>query len=561
MQNHEQSKYLNKNVLLLLENKTIEFGDKVALSMKSYLGWQELSFKGLGILAKRLANYLMKIGINKGDKVAILSESMPEWGATLFGSILSGAIVVPLDIKLTIYEWTSILSDCMPKVLLVSSTYFEKALELKELIPSIENIVIIDDKKERNGYPGLYDIEESTNIKWRHRAPSKTALIIYTSGTTGSPKGVEITFNNIVSQLESISAAFNFGPQDRMLSILPMNHLFELTVGFLSFLNFGTSIYYSKSLKPKDLFKIFQEKQITFMISVPAFAKLLKTTIESEIAQRPKWQQFCFNVKYEMAKFVPFKAVKRLMFKDIHKHFGGKFKGILSGGAPLDLNVGKFFNNIGITIWQGYGLTETSPLISVETQKAHRFGSVGKVINSVKAKVDPQTGELLVTGDGIMKGYYNKPELTAETITPDGWLHTGDIAKIDKDGFLFITGRIKNMIVLSGGKKVFPEEVESVIEKSEKFTEICVFGATRQGGQKDGSEDVCIAVVPTEDFINSCNGDKALIEKEVKAEVKLLSQRLAPYKRPLNVYVTYEPLPRTATRKVKRRNVKELVLQ
>ena len=133
MNNHEQSKYLNKNVLLLLENKTIEFGDKVALSMKSYLGWQELSFKGLGILAKRLANYLMKIGINKGDKVAILSESMPEWGATLFGSILSGAIVVPLDIKLTIYEWTSILSDCMPKVLLVSSTYFEKALELNPI--------------------------------------------------------------------------------------------------------------------------------------------------------------------------------------------------------------------------------------------------------------------------------------------------------------------------------------------------------------------------------------------------------------------------------------------
>ena len=557
MQNQEQNKYANKNVLLMLENKTSEFADKVALGMKSYLGWQELSFKGLGILAKRLANYLMKIGVNKGDKVAILSESMPEWGATLFGSILSGAIVVPLDIKLTIYEWTSILSDCLPKVLLVSSTYFDKALELKELIPSIEHIVIIDDKKERDGYPGLYEIEESTNIKWRHRAQSKTALIIYTSGTTGSPKGVEITFKNIVSQLESISAAFNFGPQDQMLSILPMNHLFELTVGFLSFLNFGTSIYYSKSLKPKDLFKIFQEKKITFMISVPAFVKLLKTTIEADINQMPQWKRFCFDFKYEVAKYIPFKVVKRFMFKEIHKHFGGHFKGILSGGAPLDLNVAKFFNNIGITILQGYGLTETSPLISVETQKNNRLGSVGKVINSVKAKVDAQTGELLVTGDGIMKGYYNKPELTAETITPDGWLHTGDIAKIDKDGYLFITGRIKNMIVLNGGKKVFPEEVEAVLEKSPYFAEVCVLGVTRSFGAKDGTEDVAAVVVPKDDII--AKYDWETVEKLIRDEVKKLSLQLTSYKRPINVTVTKEPLPRTTTRKVKRKEVKQLV--
>ncbi len=556
---HDHDNYTNKNILLLLENKTEEFDDRIALGIKSYLGWKELSFKGVGILSRRLANYLIKIGVEKGDKVAILSESMPEWGATLFANVLAGAITVPLDIKLTMYELTSILSDCLPKVLLVSSAYLDKALELQKNIASIEHIVVIDDTAPKSEFPSLYTIADEPDRKWRHRAPNKTALIIYTSGTTGNPKGVEITFKNVISQLDSITKAFQFGSNDQMLSILPMNHLFELTVGFLSFLNFGTSIYYSKSLKPKDLFKVLQEKQITFMIVVPAFAKLLKAGIESEISQMKPLRKAVFSAMYQIAKYMP-QCAKRVMFRKIHQKFGGRFKGMISGGAPLDLSVAKFFNNIGITVYQGYGLTEASPIISVETANKRRLGSVGPVINSVTAKIDPETGELLVKGDGIMKGYYNKPELTAETITPDGWLHTGDIARIDKDGFIFITGRIKNMIVLSGGKKVFPEEVESVLEKTDKFDEVCVFGANRQGGQKDGTEDVCVAILPSEKLLETCENE-GQIEKAVRAEVKQLSQRLASYKRPLTIFVVEEPMPRTATRKIKRNDVKKMVLK
>ena len=174
MQNSDN--YTNKNILLLLENKTAEFDDKIALGIKSYLGWKELSFKGIGILTRRLANYLIKIGVEKGDKVAILSESMPEWGATLFANVLAGAITVPLDVKLTIYVWTSILTDCMPKVLLVSSAYLSKALELKANISSIEHIVIIDDIKADLEFPSLYTITDEPDRKWRHRAPNKTAL-------------------------------------------------------------------------------------------------------------------------------------------------------------------------------------------------------------------------------------------------------------------------------------------------------------------------------------------------------------------------------------------------
>ena len=556
---HEHDNQTNKNILLLLENKTEEFDERIALGIKSYLGWKELSFKGVGILTKRLANYLIKIGIDKGDKIAILSESMPEWGATLFANVLAGAISVPLDIKLTMFELTSILEDCLPKVILVSGAYLDKALGLKKVISSIEHIVVIDDTAPNSEYPSLYTIKDEPDHKWRHRAPGKTALIIYTSGTTGNPKGVEITFKNVVSQLDSITHAFDFGAKDQMLSILPMNHLFELTVGFLSFLNFGTSIYYSRSLKPKDLFHIIQEKKITFMIVVPAFAKLLKSSIEAKVSKSTPFRRNAFFILYEVARYMP-KWVKRLVFRSIHKKFGGHFKGMISGGAPLDINVAKFFDRLGIEIFQGYGLTETSPVISVETKGHKRLGSVGRPVYGVSAKIDKETGELLVKGENIMKGYYNKPELTAAAITPDGWLHTGDIAHIDKDGFIFITGRIKNMIVLSGGKKVFPEEVEATLEKSDKFAEVCVFGMNRQGGQKDGTEDICVAIYPSAQLLGTCE-NKEQIEQEVKAEVKHLSQRLAAYKRPLNIFVTEEPMPRTATRKIKRNEVKKIVLK
>src|SRR5574344_414959 len=548
------SKSIERNVLLLLEEKTKKLHDNIALGIKSYLGWKELTFSGLGILAKRLANYLIDIGIEKGDKVAILSESMPEWGAALFASVLAGATSIPLDIKLTTYELTSIMTDCQPKILLVSSSFFSMALQLKKKISSLEQIILIDDKGANNDYESIYTLKDLPDKKWRHRNLSQTALIIYTSGTTGSPKGVEISFKNVLSQVDAVSQCFDLGPHDRLLSILPMNHLFELTVGFLSFLSKGTSIYYSKSLKPNDLFPIFQEKKITFMIVVPAFLKLLKLSIESEIHKMSSFKQFLYKIYYQIATFVPSVTLKRLMFGKIHRKFGGKFKGFISGGAPLDPKVGKFFETIGLMVYEGYGLSEASPVVAVNTKDHHKLGSVGRALFNVEAKIDRETGELLVKGNNVMKGYYNRPELTEDVITPEGWLKTGDIAQIDKDGFIWITGRIKNMIVLSGGKKVFPEEVEATTDQSHLFQEVCVFGIKRSNGQKDGCEDVCIAIVPKKEISEQYPDDKEL-EKVIKKEVKTYSQQLSHYKRPNNIIVSREPFPRTATSKIKRKEV------
>ncbi len=547
------------NVLLFLENRTEMLENKIALGMKSSLGWSELTFKGLGVLSRRLGNYLINSGVDKGDKLAILSESMPEWGAALFGSVVSGAITVPLDIKLTLYELTSVLNDCKPKVLIVSNAFLETGLKLKETIDSIQQIIILDDSGSNTVFPSLYNIPDETNRKWRHRATSKTAFIIYTSGTTGKPKGVEISFKNAMAQIDAVGQCFDLGEKDKFLSILPMNHLFELTVGFLSFLNKGTSIYYSQSLKPKDVFNVMQDKQITFMIVVPAFLKLLKTSLEVEINQLPAIRKLMFKFNYKLAKFIPFFSVRKMLFCFVHKKFGGKFKGCISGGAPLDITVAKFFERLGIRVYEGYGLSEASPVVAVNVKGATKLGSVGKPLPNVEAKIDAKTGELLVKGPSVMKGYYQLPELTAEAIEEDGWLHTGDIARIDQDGFIFITGRIKSMIVLSGGKKVFPEDIEAVLEPSPKFAEVCVFGAKRSGGQKDGTEDIFVAIVPSQIVLDNVKSD-AELETVVRAEVKILSDKLSRYKRPTNIIITKEALPRTATRKVKRNDVRKTLV-
>jgi long-chain acyl-CoA synthetase len=550
-----------QNILAFLEERTKEHADKVALGIRTQFGWKEFTYEGVGMLSRKLGHYLINgLGVKKGEKLAILSESKPEFGACVFGSVLAGMVTVPLDIKLTKYELLSILSDCLPTVMLVSQSYIEIALELKKEIHSIKHIIVMDEPAYNSELTSIYEIPNNYEGKWRHRSSKATALIIYTSGTTGKPKGVEITFRNMFAQLTDLKEALDIILPKRhvtILSILPMNHLFELTVGFSTFLNFGFSVYYTQSLKPKDILSVMRDKQVEFMIVVPAFLKLLKTSIENELANSPKPVQIAFKIMYNIAKIIPSYGLKQIMFKKIHDKFGGRFEGCISGGAPLDIDVGKFFETIGIKVYQGYGLSEAAPVVSVNTDKRNVLASVGRPMRSLQAMTDPQTGELLVRGPQVMKGYHNQPEMTAEVIDEDGWLHTGDVAHIDKDGHIFITGRIKNMIVLSGGKKVLPEEVEAALEASPYFAEVCVLGMPRTGGAKDGTEDIAAVIVPKDEFIQDYD-DKTL-DKLVRTEIKNLSQKLAAYKRPVTVIIKKEPLPRTSTRKVKRSDVKELV--
>ena len=552
----------NSKILSLLETKTCDYQDRTALGIKGQYGWREFTYKGLGLLSRRIARHLIEdVGIKKGESLAILSESKPEYGACVFASVLTGTITVPLDIKLSKYELKSILSDCLPSVMMVSQEYLDTALVLKEEIPSIKHILVIDEHVNNANVTNIYELPEKYDAKWRQRSSKSTALIIYTSGTTGAPKGVEISFRNIKAQIEDCTDAINtilpHNEKINLLSILPMNHLFEMTIGFATFLHFGHTVYYTTSLKPKDITGIMREKHIQFMIVVPAFLKLLKAGIEKEINSASKITQVMFKFLYHLAKFIPSYGIKKLMFKKIHDNLGGKFIGCISGGAPLDIEVGRFFERIGIKVYQGYGLSETSPVVSVNLNKRHELASVGHPLKHFEAKVDNTSGELLLRGPSVMKGYHNQPEMTAEVIDKDGWLHTGDIAMIDKDGHLYITGRIKNMIVLSGGKKVFPEEVEAVLEKSHYISEVCVLGTSRSFGSKDGTEEVTAVIVPKDELYNSYSDED--VDRMIRLDVKSLSMQLAHYKRPTSVILHKEALPKTTTRKVKRKDVKELI--
>ena len=551
---------MKENILSLLDKNTKLYGERIALGKRNRYGWKELTYKGLSLLTKQFASYLITdLQMQKGERLAILSESMPEMGACVFASVISGMVTVPLDNKLTIYELESILSSCEPAVLAVSQANLDKGLELQKRIPSIKHIVIMDEPTFDSKYPSLYSLPTGRECKWRHRSLRDTALIIYTSGTTGAPKGVQTTFGNMTCQVWGMSKILpEILPHENvnLLSILPMNHLFELTVGFSTFLNRGSSIFYPQSLKPKDVLGDMREKKIDFMIVVPAFMKLLKNTIEAEIRTLPEDERILFEKSYAAAEYITDYSIRRQLFRSILAKFGGNFYGFITGGAPLDPSVGEFFERIGIKVFQCYGLSETSPIISVDRGDDRKLMSVGLVLDSYDAKIDPETGELLVKGPSVMKGYYKNPEKTAEVLSEDGWLHTGDIGEFDSDGRLYITGRIKNLIVLSGGKKVFPEEVESVLEQNPNFAEVCVFGATRTSGAKDGTEEIMTVIVPTEDVMAKYPDENEL-QTFIGHEVKKLSVQLAPYKRPVNIVVRKEPFPRTATRKVKRNVVKE----
>ena len=542
------------NFLDIMKQYSDEYGQTKAVSLKTSKGYEEISYLDLKIKAKTLGNYVMEnADVQRGDRIAILCESRPEFAIGMFGSIQTGAITVPLDVKLTVPEHTHILNDCNPKILLTSSHYLEHALELKNTVPSIQNIFVLDD--EEREHPEIMSVSSMTadlNYSFkRARSMDETALIVYTSGTTGNPKGVMISFGNIYSQMKDFEKILKLSKDNTLLSILPLNHLLELNVGFFGMLFMGAKVVYIKSLNPKELTGAMKEKQVTNMIVVPLVAKMLKNSIDKQIKKLPPFQKRVFDFMYAAAKYLPLK-VRRIMFKSIIDGFGGKFECFVVGGAPLETDVAEFFARIGIPAFEGYGLTETSPVISTNEYKHHKIGTVGVPLPSVTVKLSEQ-GEIMVKGPNVMQGYYGKPEMTSEVIDEEGWFHTGDIGEIDKNGFIKITGRIKNMIVLGGGKKIFPEEVEAVLEHSELIKELCVLSLKIKSGNKAGTEEVGVIVVPSDDLAKKSDEE---VQTELDAEVKRLSKdNLADYKTPTVVVLHREPLPKTSTQKVKRKDL------
>ncbi len=535
-------------------------GERTAFSYRDGQTWRSITYREVADRARALASYFIESGIVPGDRIALLSRSRPEWCIGFFAVLGAGAVVVPLDIKLSVAELGPIVRDAEPRILLVSNDMQDVATALETDCRSIDQVIALANKGDR--YPSYRAMLAETAHTMREHAPGDLAVLTYTSGTTGEPKGVMTTLGNLVHQVDAINEQFEVGPGDRFVSILPLNHLFELTGGLLMPLVHGAKVAYVDSLFPAEILDAMKIHAVTRMVVVPLFLKLIKKQIEKKLAALGRLRRAMFWAFFHLLAVLPFRALKQLVFGEIHRNFGGSMRQFVCGGAAIDVETLRFFHRLGLPIMQGYGLTETSPVATANSEKWARLGSVGRPLRDVQVEIREETpgsgeGEIVIRGPNRMKGYYRRLDLTREAIDGEGWLHTGDRGRIDADGFLYITGRIKNLIVLASGKNVQPEEVEVALE-SPLFDDVSVVGAVLAGDSaRDGCEEVCAVVVPSEAFAASHEG--SALEDAARDEIARLARAIADYKRPTRVFVSRKPLPKTATQKVKRQALAEWI--
>lgn len=556
----------NVTIIELLVAINRRYSDIPALQIKGKDKFRSISYTQLGERTADTAYHLKKLGIEKGDRVAILSESRPEWAIAFFGIISCAGIVVPMDIKLSDAELDFILGDSETKCIFVSEKFLDRIIALKPKLKNLTAIISLDDAP-REAVALLKDFKiPEGEIAHRDIRPQDTALIVYTSGTTGVAKGVELTYKNLLFEVMSLHELIAFSPDDEFLSILPLNHMLEITGGFLGPLYAGATVTYCESIKPTNILALMRETKTTVMICVPLVLKMFHNGIIKKFNELPGFKRGLLKALLHFSRFLlKFHiSIGKIFFGAVHKQFGGRLKVFVSGGAPLDPAVEMDFNAMGFRVLQGYGLTETSPVVTANTFTECKYGSVGKPLPAVEIKIlknreDEREGEILVCGPNVMPGYYKNKEKTDEVLK-DGWFHTGDIGYLDKDGFLYITGRIKNMIVLGAGKKVFPEEVEEVVSKSSLIKEICVLGRKATSGLKAGTEEVFAVVVPNLDaFSPEERQGQDFLKKTVNSELNRLSADLAEYKKISDFMLYFDELPKTSTRKIKRNLVKEMI--
>ncbi|MGB3729480.1 MAG: AMP-binding protein, partial [Thermodesulfobacteriota bacterium] len=411
---------------------------------------------------KKLARKLRDLGIAKGDHVAILGENRPEWGISFFAVSWIGAVAIPLDARASLTDYKFIMDFSSTKALILSGSFHKGIKSISEELKSLKHLILMDDieeitKKYSKG-------SEKENI-----GPDDLLEILFTSGTTGDPKGVMLSHGNIMSNVSDINRIIDYNQTDRAFSILPIHHCYECTAGLISPFSSGMSIFYARGLKPRELLEDLKTAKPTIWLNTPLLLEKLYLKIEKELASQKGFKRL-------ITKALPNSIIGRKIKQNLGLE---RSRLIVSGGAALPAWISSGFEKYGIKVIQGYGLSEASPLISANPPGNSKPGSIGMIIPSVEVEIrDIHTeghGEIVARGPNIMKGYYNNQAASDETLTNDGWLLTGDIGYFDEDGYLFITGRKKFVIVTKGGKNVFPEEIEEKLTKSIYIEEALVF--------------------------------------------------------------------------------------
>ena len=565
--------------------------DRPFLFAKKGGRWEPSTWGRVAERVRATAKGLISLGVQAGDRVALLGENRPEWVIADLGTLAAGAADSPIYATNTPPQCAYIIKDSGARVCFVSTpTQLGKLLEARDTMPELEHIVCFDDPGPSRA-PGVMTLQElegkgaapgrdgELEARLAALTPDSLLTLIYTSGTTGDPKGVMLTHDNLLQNCAASARAVPIGSDDVLVSFLPLSHSFERMAGYYMAIQVGATIYYAESID--KLVDNIGEVRPTVLCSVPRVYEKVYARFMGQVAQATgvKKMLMQWSLKVGSAASAEKQAGRepsgllalkvrlatKLVFSKLTARLGGRIRFFTSGGAPLSGDIARFFHAAGMTILEGYGLTETSPVISINRLDAFKFGSVGKVIAGVDVKI-AEDGEILCKGHNVMKGYWNKPEETAAVLSEEGWFATGDIGHIDADGFLWITDRKKDLIKTAGGKYVAPQEIENLLKLQRTVEQVHVVGDRRP---------YCTAViVPSFDFLhewarerNVSASDAELVADSrvrqiVQADVDTVNAQLARYQTIKKFVLAAEPFSQdngmlTPTLKVKRKVVNQ----
>lgn len=508
-----------------------------------------------------LGTALVKMGL-KDKRIAVISENRYEWELAYLSVATGTGVVVPLDKALPENEIESLILRSQVEAIFYSSKYNEVMDKLRiKKNTNLKYFISMDLEENTNGiYSQKALVEKGKNLLAEGNRefldakiyPDQMGIMLFTSGTTAMSKAVMLSHKNIVTNVMDIIQRFDLREEDRLLSFLPLHHVFECTVGFLYPMSIGACLCFCEGVK--HMADNIKEFKITAMISVPAVFDIIYRKVMKSIEKKGKLETVKKGKKISQLLMKVKIDVRKQLFKEIHENLGPDLKLVVTGGAALDPETEKGFNDLGFDVEQGYGLTETAPVIAAETPKCRKLGSIGKKFPSVEVKInDPDEdgiGELLAKGPSVMLGYYENEEATKEALDLDGWFHTGDLARIDEDGFIFISGRKKSVIVLNNGKNVFPEEIEALLNKVEGIKESFVY----EKKEDDGDVKVCVKIVYDKELIKelyNIDGEEN-IRDFLWNKVKEVNSLMPKYKYVKEMIITEEELIKTTTLKIKR---------
>jgi len=545
-----------KTTVDLITNSAENYPETIATEIRQQDGWKSINYKTLLHHIETIATYLRRRGINRGDRVGIISKNNPEWGIAYLSIHWAGAIAVPIDAKMTCSEINHIIKNADVKIVFTSKNRFEDVKQIGSEIPNFQEIIPIETLTSlRNNLPA----SSPANI-----FEDDIATLLYTSGTTGSSKGVVLTHKNLCSNINGLYQTINYGEGTRFYHILPLHHIFASTVGLLGALLAGSTIIFATSLKSSDIKKDMKEKKPEIMLVVPLILEKFVKAINREISHLNLGKKGAFIALKGLAKmFNLFSkgAGASIFFKSLREEVGfDKMRILVSGGAVLPKWISLQLEQWGFPILQGYGLSETSPVLSVVPPYKPKNTSVGFALPGVSIKIynpgEDGVGEIIAKGDNVMQGYYKNESATREVFTKDGWFLTGDMGYIDDEGYLYITGRKKSVIVTKGGKNIYPEEIEERLLESPFISEVLV---TMKENPKTEQKEIVAVVFPdytmldehfTEKGIN--NPDENQVYKVVSEEVKRINKEITNFKRVRRIILREEEFPKTTTQKIKR---------